>query len=183
MGKREDLTGKRFGMLTVTSFDRTHRTPSGQWRAYWHASCDCGGQKSVSAESLRRGRCISCGCQERAPGRSKAYPGHPTWLSQVWQEYKTGARNRSLSCELTIEQVGELCKSDCHYCGAPPAPRHSTLVWGGMVVNGIDRRDSTVGYTIANCVPCCSTCNRMKMALPVDTFIAQVKRIAEHDPK
>ena len=47
-------------------------------------------------------------------------------------------------------------------------------------VNGIDRIDSTLGYTSANTVPCCSLCNSMKSTLSPDNFIAHIKQILFH---
>lgn len=57
----EDLTGQKFGLLTVIS--RAERpeglTSSG---AYWLCRCDCGNDKVIMGKSLRTGKTISCGC-------------------------------------------------------------------------------------------------------------------------
>jgi hypothetical protein len=52
-----DLTGRRFGRLTVTSI----ATISGNG-ARWHTQCDCGGTKIILANSLLYGLTRSCGC-------------------------------------------------------------------------------------------------------------------------
>lgn len=57
MGKIDDLTGKRFGHLTVLRRDEEF---NGKPR--WLCQCDCGNKKIVSSDSLRRGRVKSCGC-------------------------------------------------------------------------------------------------------------------------
>ena len=44
--------------------------------------------------------------------------------------------------------------------------------------NGIDRLDSTEGYTTDNCVSCCTTCNWMKKKMPLEKFLQKVKEIA-----
>jgi hypothetical protein len=46
--------------------------------------------------------------------------------------------------------------------------------------NGIDRVDSSMGYVAGNVVPCCSTCNRMKLDHSYDDFIAHIKKIVAH---
>lgn len=51
-----DLSGKRFGKLTVISLDRRDR------RSYWQCKCDCGNEVIVPADRLRRGITQSCGC-------------------------------------------------------------------------------------------------------------------------
>ena len=43
---------------------------------------------------------------------------------------------------------------------------------------GIDRVDSSKGYTIDNVVPCCSKCNWMKGVLSKEDFINQCKKIS-----
>jgi hypothetical protein len=62
--------------------------------------------------------------------------------------------------------------SDCHYCGTPPQ-KHKKLVY-----TGIDRKDSSLGYTVDNCVSCCTTCNTAKGTKPYAVFIEYLNRIA-----
>lgn len=59
MSKLIDLTGQRFGRLTVLYKD-TKRKGTGS--SYWICQCDCGKVKSVKSSSLRRGEIQSCGC-------------------------------------------------------------------------------------------------------------------------
>lgn len=59
MSKIIDLTGQKFGRLTVLHKDTERITKSG---SYWICQCECGKQKSVKSSSLRRGEIISCGC-------------------------------------------------------------------------------------------------------------------------
>lgn len=53
-----DLTGQRFGKLTV--IERAGITNGGS--ALWRCSCDCGNEKITRATTLRRGEVTSCGC-------------------------------------------------------------------------------------------------------------------------
>ena len=56
-----DLTGKKFGMLTV--LDRaTPIRQGGMLRTRWNCECDCGNMAIVRTESLRIGNTRSCGC-------------------------------------------------------------------------------------------------------------------------
>lgn len=61
MGKLIDLTGKKFGRLTVL-----HRSTSVICKhgddAVWCCLCDCGNIVEKSSRSLRKGLCNSCGC-------------------------------------------------------------------------------------------------------------------------
>lgn len=54
-----DLTGQKFGRLTVLHKDNERKTNCG---SYWICQCDCGNIKSVKSSSLRRGEIQSCGC-------------------------------------------------------------------------------------------------------------------------
>jgi len=58
MGKFIDLTGQRFGRLTVIS--RAENAKRGSAR--WHCKCDCGKVTIVVAGSLKSGNTKSCGC-------------------------------------------------------------------------------------------------------------------------
>lgn len=60
---RVDLTGKRFGRLTVVSRAETYISPNGKFRAsQWNCVCDCGNECTVNVHALRKGRTKSCGC-------------------------------------------------------------------------------------------------------------------------
>ena len=57
-----DLTGKRFGRLTVLEMGESRYQPSGKQRIFWKCKCDCGRIKEIDGQSLRSGGTISCGC-------------------------------------------------------------------------------------------------------------------------
>lgn len=66
----DDLTGKRFGLLTVIERDQ-EKEKSYNNVVYWKCLCDCGNVISVRANNLRRkdeNRTISCGCSKRSAG-------------------------------------------------------------------------------------------------------------------
>ena len=52
-----DLTGQKFGRLTVVRFDHKENG-----RKYYLCQCDCGNFKIVSNHSLKSGNTKSCGC-------------------------------------------------------------------------------------------------------------------------
>ena len=55
--KRIDLTGQRFGRLTVTRYD--HSEHDG---AHWLCKCDCGTEKVIMQNNFIYGQTRSCGC-------------------------------------------------------------------------------------------------------------------------
>lgn len=82
MGRKEDLTGRRFGRLTV--IEETDERRSGS--VVWLCKCDCGTYKRVSTHCLKSGGTQSCGCYNReiitTHGESK------TRLYRTWQGIK-----------------------------------------------------------------------------------------------
>jgi hypothetical protein len=49
-----------------------------------------------------------------------------------------------------------------------------------IFVNGVDRVDSNGDYVKDNCVPCCTTCNRMKMDMSYNIFIKHIIKIRNY---
>jgi len=77
MIKRNDLTGQRFGKLTVRS--RVGRNNQGE--ATWHCRCDCGGDTLVSTARLRNGNTKSCGCLTNTTHGMTGTKIYETWHS------------------------------------------------------------------------------------------------------
>ena len=68
MGKFEDLTGQKFGKLTVIERCENYITPKGQHNTQWLCKCDCGNETKVRARNLKNGKTKSCGhCNDIKP--------------------------------------------------------------------------------------------------------------------
>lgn len=65
-----NLSGKRFGMLTVISF--TGKSAPRQRTRLWLSRCDCGNEIVVRASSLLNGDTTSCGCRRQAASLRRA---------------------------------------------------------------------------------------------------------------
>lgn len=57
MGKRIDITNKRYGKLLVISYAGCNK-----WGATWRCRCDCGTEKVMDGSALRANKLKSCGC-------------------------------------------------------------------------------------------------------------------------
>lgn len=81
--RREDLTGRRFGRLTVIEFYDHNKY--GQPR--WLCKCDCGNTTVVVGSDIRSGSTSSCGClwKERI---MEAKVTHGMSYSNVYPEYR-----------------------------------------------------------------------------------------------
>jgi hypothetical protein len=62
MKKADDLTGLKFGLLTVlgasSEMDKSRKR-------LWRCQCECGGIKLANGTDMKRGRVMSCGCKYR----------------------------------------------------------------------------------------------------------------------
>jgi len=58
---KEDLSGQRFGMLTVLGIDKTYHGRG----IFWKCQCACGSTKSYRSSILISGKVKSCGCESR----------------------------------------------------------------------------------------------------------------------
>jgi hypothetical protein len=80
-----DLTGQRFGRLTVIE-----KAPSRSSNARWLCRCDCGKTTTVLGTTLRRGESISCGCFRADYWRNKktTHGQSKTRLAHIWYQMK-----------------------------------------------------------------------------------------------
>jgi hypothetical protein len=87
--KAIDLTGQRFGRLTVLERDCLERQGKGDVR--WICICDCGEYSSVVARSLVHGATKSCGCLNKEPTAKSAYRHgqNKSRLYHVWDGMKS----------------------------------------------------------------------------------------------
>lgn len=85
MGKLHDLTGQRFGRLTVIE-----RNGSIDGHAAWLCRCDCGTDTTVRGRYLRGGATQSCGClhKEQLAARSCTHGGSKSRLYRIWHNMK-----------------------------------------------------------------------------------------------
>lgn len=70
MGKLIDLTGQRFGRLTVLEYAGPYNAADGLCSAVWHCRCDCGEEVDVVGRNLRQGLTRSCGCLRSEKARA-----------------------------------------------------------------------------------------------------------------
>ena len=95
----KDLTGERFGRLTVIGLHPTETR-----KTYWECQCDCGNKKVVRSDSLQCGAIRSCGCLKKEQDKQNLWSSEAkkkylanggkfsgTRLYEIWQGIKAGA--------------------------------------------------------------------------------------------
>lgn len=117
-GNFVDLTGKKFGLLTV--IDLKSRLPG---KHIWSCRCECGKVKEVVGRALRIGQTQSCGCLRGLPGK-KGYK-HSNLVGKKFQHLTVVCR---------VENKGNHSQWLCICrCG------NSTTVMGQKLRQGLTR--------------------------------------------
>lgn len=181
-----DITGKKYGRLTVISRAGTFSWNGSAKESQWLCRCDCGVEKVLSKSRLRGGT-QSCGCLYRETRHNKrtsfkcSLPFGHAARNNILKSYRLSARYRNLEWAITKEEVFEIICRDCHYCGCAPSKKKQVSKFGGyFMYNGIDRVDNALGYTTGNVVSCCATCNHAKATMSQDDFMAWIGRLVSH---
>lgn len=65
MRKFNDLTGMKFGKLTVLYRTSDYISPSGQHLTRFKCRCECGNESDIIANNLTKGNSTTCGCSHR----------------------------------------------------------------------------------------------------------------------
>lgn len=167
----QDLTGKKFGHLTVVS-QHGHQGKD----VVWNCSCDCGNDYVVRSAGLRRGACQSCG---KCKYEGHVLPSQIVGSRRALRRYKLMAAGRNIPWNLSEDDFFSLIKKNCYYCGDVPSNREKGSKRGEpFLYTGIDRQDNKLGYIVNNCVPCCKTCNRWKSDMSEEKFHEHIYRVA-----
>lgn len=86
----KDMTGKRFGCLTV--IERNGICPRRKL-ALWRCRCDCGGEAVATGTLLRLGKITSCGCHSHRYHKRKRHGMAETLLYASWMAMHDRCRN------------------------------------------------------------------------------------------
>ena len=177
----KDEIGNKYGRWTVLEF--SHIQQAANSACYkWLCRCECGTERAVNMNALRRGISTSCGCYNREVTSSRSpdckLPDGEASRNQLWHAYKRGAEKRGLSWEISKDEFEQITKQDCHYCGIKPMQVNRIPHLNGFYTyNGIDRKDSSKGYILGNCVPCCKRCNYAKRESTEEEFQEWIDRL------
>lgn len=154
----------------------------------WECKCDCGEIFYARPNVVeKRVGCKRCTTYKRQIEKSIKKYGilHKSVKNRLLKEYKAGAEKRNLEFKLSFDEFVNLSEKNCYYCGAEPTVHEVDKKYMHKIAepwkrNGIDRVDTTKGYTIDNCVPCCPKCNYAKHDLKLDEFTEWVKKCYKH---
>lgn len=156
--------------------------------------CFCRDQNSKLDKSLReydqKGNIIKkvCQCCKRMLSVDEYYKNSHTAdgysgvckycyshsLQGRYNVYRKGAKVRNLDFNLTQDEFASITSQPCQYCG------EYSEKYFDKEYSGVDRIDSSLGYSTNNVVPCCDMCNRMKLDYNINVWINKMKQILKH---
>jgi 5-methylcytosine-specific restriction endonuclease McrA len=190
VNSRIKLEGQKIQGWSVLSYEYTKDKI-----AYYACECECGKKEIVRGYNLRSGRskgCKDCGRKRTTAAlfgqdRSK-YSAKDYTLRRLMKDYKQRSAKKGFPFELGFEQFKHLTSQNCHYCGIAPSTLTNRVQDGKTVpkarvdqgwvyMNGIDRVDSSRGYSLDNIVTCCETCNKAKLDSSVQDFRSWIERV------
>lgn len=163
--------GEKYEMLTVIrplSLQEKKQKGYKNTGGFYLCKCDCGKDVIILASRLKNKRSKSCGCIKLNLEAN---------LNQLYNEYFYRTRKNKIEFTLTKYEFKDIVTQNCFYCDELPnqitGDRHGEKI----IHHGIDRIDSSIGYTIENSRPCCEQCNRMKLDYTEKEFLTKVKKI------
>lgn len=143
MGRREDLTGMSFGMLTVVGYSHSDR----KWNSFWSCKCSCGGTRTARMDRLKALLINNCGCVRAKTLKSTAAIKHKR-IHRIWRGMKERCGNENAVDFSSYGAVGiSVCDEWLDF--------DRFLEWS--LANGyndnltIDRIDNGKGYSPSNC--------------------------------
>ena len=149
----KNLTGKKFGRLTVIGVSRKVESGNRE-RYYWRCKCDCGNEKEVRTDCLTSGLVKSCGCLKKDQDKINLTKYHKHKLShtKLWDTYY-GMKSRCY--DKTDKRYSDYGGRGIEICPEWLENFENFVSWS--LENGfddnlqIDRIDNDSGYSPQNC--------------------------------
>lgn len=128
MNRRIDLTGERFGQLTVVEF--SGMTPGRN--STWNCVCDCGRETVVAMPNLKSGHTRSCGCLFKGGFVTHGLYNEKLPEYKAWAGARDRCRNPNRKCwkdyggrGITFAECWDDFEVFLADVGKRPSPKHS----------------------------------------------------------
>ena len=192
MGSFLDRVGMRYGRLEVIE----HKGKDNRGKHLWLCKCDCGKEKIVVGDNLSSGKSKSCGCLKieflsKKGNQFGLFEDREEAILKVQYSHLKRRNFKFGGDLLSFEEFKAKSLSKCNYCGLEYSKvledRLNEIKSGKKLsetvvkANGLDRIDSSKGYSSENTVPCCKYCNTAKNTMSVNEFMEWVKRIYSYN--
>lgn len=123
-------------------------------------------------------------CKKCYDNSMKLYDDEGPAIRKAFMSLKTNAKSRKLAVNISENEFFKIAKNPCIYCGEKPTEKTPPKKWQvPTYLNGIDRVDNSIGYTLENSVPCCRQCNWAKRDLTLQEWNNWIDMIIENRKK
>ena len=150
MAKAKDLTGQKFGRLTVIKRTDDHIEPSGRKVVMWECLCECGNTHNVSGKRLKGGITKSCGCLQKDHPNGTT---HGMWGTRIWRIWKS-MKQRCNCTDVNSLSYRNYYSRGITYCDEWEdfEPFHEWAMANGYKDSlTLERKDNNKGYSPDNC--------------------------------
>lgn len=148
--------------------------PLGGHDTLWLIKCVCGNERWTYTNSVRKSVYPCKLCYNNSMKINNELPA----IKKSFRSLRGNAKSRGIPVEISLDYFIKLSSNNCYWCGSKPLSKKGLKDWHkNATINGIDRINNTLGYTIENCVACCYDCNRMKSNLTEVNFLEHIKKI------
>lgn len=145
MGKRIDLTGQKFGRLTVMEPYGVNSSGNQLWKC----KCDCGNDYITESYHLRKGLTVSCGCYRKDYPPAYKHGKHESRLYNIWHGIKQRCCNAK---NAAYERYGGRGITLCDEWRDSFETFYNWAIANGYADNlTLDRVDNGSGYSPDNC--------------------------------
>ena len=192
MPKFKNRINEVYGRLTVVE----HSGKDCRGKHMWLCRCSCGKEKVVSSDNLSSWKSKSCGCLKseflsRKGNQWGLFTDREVALLKVqYHHIKKRNKKKGFTDIISFDEFRVLSKSPCTYCNISHSreiedrlsenPNQKRLSDHILKINGIDRVNSSLGYTSDNSVACCGTCNFAKHTMNESEFFRWIRSVYEH---
>ena len=164
-----DLLGKQFDAVKVIKYNGLIKHGNNNV-ASWLCEDINGFKKVMTTSSLN---------MRKNTNAIHKYTAEESAIMNVYVKYKSSAKTAKRIFALSFNEFRSLISKRCYYCNSEPTNNSRSNGLTSIIVkyNGLDRVDSSKGYTLDNIVPCCGDCNTMKLDMTTDEFFNKIKII------
>ena len=174
-----DLSGKKFGFLTVVGFSYRDKIKG---KTYWKCICDCGTERVVASSVLNSKSSIArCGNCKAFANKKLRWKGYEEISGDFYRSISDGAASRGFDFSVSIEDLWSLflkqdkkCALSGQFLILSKGSRHE------VGTASLDRIDSSKGYYIENIQWVHKDVNIMKGDFSQEYFIKLCHAIANN---
>lgn len=150
MGNFRNLSGQKFGHLTVLKRAENYISPCGHSRVMWVCLCDCGRTTEIAATNLTLGLSTKCNlCKDGQPNSRLKHHGETKQrIWRIWRDMRSRCENPKAS---QYKNYGGRGITVCDEWEDYVTFRNWALNNGYSDNLSIDRIDNNKGYCPKNC--------------------------------